>query len=157
MPQKIIIKISPEITVEILGDNPRDAIREAAFWAGLPTLCPKCGAPVRLFYRNPQDNSFWGLVCSGKVQHETNFGVPKVGAGLYYKDNEPWHNAFNQSGQRQERDYTAADEPKAEHERLDKLIADAWKKSKSNMPFADAVLKRFNRKQIGRASCRERV
>lgn len=132
------------MSVEIEAENARDIVEKAAFWHALPSDCPICHEPVRFFYREPKDNSYWGMHCLGTPKHETNFGVYKeIAKGLYYKGDKDWHTWSNgrdadDAGQ----PYTAASEPRAEHERLDKLIADARRKW-PDWDFVDAVRKQY--------------
>lgn len=77
--------------IEIENSDSKELIKEASFWQELPDVCAVCGENVRLFYRSPQDNDYFGLVCTGKTRHETNFGQLKKG-GLYYKNE--WHQVF---------------------------------------------------------------
>lgn len=90
------MKITIERTfgkIEVDSADAKELIREMSFWQTLPDICPLCGTELILFYRNPKDNSYYGLVCKGKVKHETNFGQHKVGDGLYYKNE--WKEAFS--------------------------------------------------------------
>lgn len=91
--QKVVIAIAPNVTVEIANDNIKRLIEQAAFWSELPSVCPLCKAPLVFFHRNPQDNDFWGQVCTGPVKHESSFGVyKKEEMGLYYKGQ--WQDAY---------------------------------------------------------------
>jgi hypothetical protein len=77
--------------IKIQGDNAKDVIKQAAFFEELPTGCPECGANVRFTYRVPDGNEFYGLICEGKVSHETTFGIYKDSKrGLFYKPNVRW-------------------------------------------------------------------
>ncbi len=77
--------------VEVEHSDSKDLIKDMSFWQSLPNQCPKCQTDLNLFFRSPQDNDYYGLVCSGKTRHECNFGQYKKG-GLYYKNE--WHDAY---------------------------------------------------------------
>lgn len=83
-------KVGDSIGFEMEVSDPKQAIVELAFWTGLPTNCPLCGADVRFFHRSPQEFNYYGLFCLGKVTHETNFGQKKIGGGLFYKGAHSW-------------------------------------------------------------------
>lgn len=147
MTQKLIIGIAPAVSVEIESDNVKDIIERASFWGCLPPQCPLCQAEVSFFYRTPQDNAYWGMQCNGEKTHQTNFGVFKdLTKGLYYKGDGSWHewSGRGNAGDEDDAPSDAASEPRAEHERLDRLITDAWSAKRRPKSFADAVKERFN-------------
>jgi hypothetical protein len=94
--QKLIIGIAPNMSVEIHSDSIKQVIEQAAFWNSLPAACPLCNAPVAFFHRDPKDNDYWGLNCTGPVTHESNFGVYKTTEkGFYYKGTRSWTKAYD--------------------------------------------------------------
>jgi hypothetical protein len=89
--QKLKINIMDNITVEFESADVADIIKRAAFWSELPKVCPLCQAPIVFFYRNPKDNDYYGLHCTGPRPHETNFGQYKLTEkGFYYKGTSSW-------------------------------------------------------------------
>ena len=93
MQQKLSIRVSDRITLTLESADMRELVRTGSFWSELPSQCPICQAPVQLMYRNPQDNEYFGMQCTGPTKHETNFGIYKESSkGLYYK--REWHAAF---------------------------------------------------------------
>lgn len=87
---KLLIQLSPTITVEVEGNEECECIRQAAFWTGLPTECPECGCPLTLFYRTPKDYEYYGLRCTGPVTHESTFGKHKADGSLFFREREPF-------------------------------------------------------------------
>ncbi len=97
MQQRITLQLSPSMKIEVEAADTKALIEKASFWSELPTTCPKCGASLNLFYRDPQGNSYYGLACSGPVKHESNFGISKQEEkGLFYKGE--WQDAYGQGG-----------------------------------------------------------
>jgi hypothetical protein len=68
----------------------KTAIESISFLHGLPEKCPVCDASIHFFYRSPQGNAYYGLVCSGAPAHEVNFGQHKEGGSLFYKGDGSW-------------------------------------------------------------------
>lgn len=60
-------------SLEIVGDDQKALIREAAFWQGIPETCPVDGSPVRFEYRNPQGYDYYMLV--SESGYEYKFGI----------------------------------------------------------------------------------
>ena len=75
MQQKLSIRVSDRITLTLESADMRELVRTGSFWSELPSQCPICQAPVQLMYRNPQDNEYFGMQCTGPTKHETNFGI----------------------------------------------------------------------------------
>lgn len=97
MQQKLSIRVSDRITLTLESADMRELVRTGSFWSELPSQCPICQAGVQLMYRNPQDNEYFGMQCTGPTKHETNFGIYKESSkGLYYK--REWHVAFQGGG-----------------------------------------------------------
>jgi hypothetical protein len=68
----------------------KTAIESISFLHGLPEKCPVCEAPIHFFYRSPQGNAYYGLICVGAPAHEVNFGQHKEGGSLFYKGDGAW-------------------------------------------------------------------
>lgn len=101
--ERLAIQIDDRMTVTIESTDVRELVKNASFWSELPRSCPTCGMTVQFMFRNPQDNEYYGMQCTGSPKHETNFGIYKDSAkGLYYK--REWHEAFG--GQDADGNYT---------------------------------------------------
>ena len=83
-----------DLTVEVEADTPTKAISQLNFWNSLPPVCPDCESELRLFFKNPSGNEYYGLRCIGPVPHEANFGIRKEDRGLYYKGDESFEIAY---------------------------------------------------------------
>jgi hypothetical protein len=144
MSQKLIIGIAPNITIEIDGNNAKEIIVQAAFWNSLPHECPLCNAPVQLFHRDPQDNDYYGLKCTGERPHQTNFGIYKeLSKGLFYKGDKSWTDWI--VGRDADEDQEGTREPAAEHDRLNKLIEAAWAAKPHKTSLHERLVQRFNK------------
>ena len=87
---RLRIKLTGIGWIEIEGDETHNVIAQAAFWGDLPAECPFCRSAVRLQHRQPKGFEYFGMVCSGTVQHECNFGQKKGTGELYYKGPGSW-------------------------------------------------------------------
>jgi hypothetical protein len=86
-------------TVTVEGDDPKETIRQAAFFQELPPSCPLCSEPIVFTYREAKGFSWWGLRCLGDTSHASEFGQKKEGGALFYKAKEEWHEWMKPSGQ----------------------------------------------------------
>lgn len=71
------------ITLE--APSPKELIQQLSFYSQLPQDCPVCGSSLGFTYREAQGYKFWGIICAGLPQHQTNFGQFKADGGLFYK------------------------------------------------------------------------
>jgi hypothetical protein len=90
VPMEVTLPVlGASMTIKMQFGNEREMIEAVAFFQSLPELCPVCDAPLVFQHRSPQDNDYYGLVCTGSPRHETDFGQPKdKGKILYYKASE---------------------------------------------------------------------
>jgi hypothetical protein len=93
---KLTINITADAVIEYEVKNEKDVFKAMGFWQSLPKVCPECGASVAFDYRNPQDNSYYLLACTGPVRHESALGQNRTGDTLYYKNG--WKQAFRGYG-----------------------------------------------------------
>lgn len=143
--QKLIIGIAPAMSVEIEGESTMSILELAAFWASLPMSCPICEAAVILTHRKPQGFDYAGMRCFGSPAHETTFGeykTPRV--GVYYKEGERWQAAYGHGDDNGEHRDVGV-EPKAEHDRLDGLIANEWGRTTRPRTFEESVRVKFDK------------
>lgn len=88
---KLTIPIAGDAIVEISGNDNKERIEQASFWMTLPKVCPECNAPLILSYRRPQNYPYYGLICTGDVPHECNFGIRRDDTSLFYNPHrKPW-------------------------------------------------------------------
>lgn len=78
----------PGGAIEISAANQKELIEEAAFWQSLPHTCPICGTETRLYYKEPNGFSYYGLICTNPQwpRHEMNCGQHKEGGTMFVKD-----------------------------------------------------------------------
>ena len=101
--QRLNIRITPDVSVTVENENVLALIRAAAFWSLIPKQCPICGSSLYFTYRTPKDFEYYGVKCTGTPAHETTFGEFKeAGKGLYYKESEPWKQAYQGGGAQQD-------------------------------------------------------
>jgi hypothetical protein len=102
--EKLFIKVSDRISVEIEGNSTKELIRKAAFWSAVPNACPICDAPLILTQRTTSEgHEYFGLKCIGVPPHSANFGEYKdQNKGLYYKTPEENYWSEGIFGQAQE-------------------------------------------------------
>lgn len=144
--QTLIIEIAPNITVKIESDDVKEIVQRAHFWNSLPNECPVCCASVTFFHKkSPRTgDEFWGLHCSGKPQHESNFGLYKdLARGMFYKGE--WQDAW--TGGNDDESQVGA-EPQAERDRLVKLIREKHKAHPKPFDLEAAVMKRFGGRML---------
>lgn len=101
MSLKTTFKFDDSLMLEWECAGIKPLIESIAFLHELPRTCPvpisddtECGAPLRFFFRSPQGNSYYGLICQGSPAHECNFGQHKEGGTLYYKGDGEFQIAF---------------------------------------------------------------
>lgn len=140
---KITYHTAGGATLEFEATDEKKAIESLAFWQGLPKICPLCAAPVHFFFRSPQNNDYYGLVCVGTPAHETNFGQYKTGGGLYYKGD--WKNVFGNHQSEQEREINNPNliESPAEEKRLRDEIVKEWQSKPRTQTLDGAVRERY--------------
>ena len=127
--------------LEFEATDEKKAIESLSFWQTLPQSCPTCGAPVHFFFRSPQDNNYYGLVCEGSPAHETNFGQYRTGGGLYYKGD--WKPVYGASEQSREINDASLIEPEAELNRLREEMKKEWHSKSRNQSLDGAIRERF--------------
>lgn len=87
--------------VTIEGDDPREIIEAATFWASLPPACPVCGATVRLQHQRVKSTrtetkgqtfDYYRVRCTGSpTAHEVTLGEHKdKQLGLFFPEDRPW-------------------------------------------------------------------
>jgi hypothetical protein len=97
------IKVTQEIgtlTVEVTGEEPKDIIRQLAFFGTLPAACPydlegaPCNYALQLTFKTvvPQHGEhkgktlkYYGLRCANTPAHECNFGQRADDGSIFYK------------------------------------------------------------------------
>ncbi len=91
-----------DFTVQSSEADFRDCMAELQFLTDAPRVCPVCGSPLTLNYRNPKSKAdgkryrYFGLICQNRNAddcHEKTFGQFEDGSGLFYKWNDedaPW-------------------------------------------------------------------
>jgi len=80
-----------EMTIQ--GTDMKEIFRKAAFWQGLPTVCPIDGYPTRLEFRSPQDYEYYMVVTTGPFPYEYKLGIHNNEARtLFTKDQWTYYN-----------------------------------------------------------------
>jgi hypothetical protein len=88
--QKITLKLSESMSIEIDGQDAREIWPIAAFWQSLPTQCPVCRSTLSIEYRTPQSYKYYILKCSGTPAHSVNLGQRTDTNQLYFDRSKPW-------------------------------------------------------------------
>ncbi len=86
---KLSARLSSNMQITIEAENPKEAIRQLAFFSELPTCCPRCQGDLKFTHRTVDGNDYYGIKCK-KDGHETTFGQHKDGIGLFYKSGMEW-------------------------------------------------------------------
>jgi len=74
------------MTITCSAESQKEVIREAHFWQFLPTVCPLDGTPTIFSYREPAENSYYGVVSTGFPKYEYKIGQHKTGGTLFTKE-----------------------------------------------------------------------
>lgn len=88
--QKMMIRLGPDITIHLEGNDPQELIRQAAFWGSIPKECALCKSALVFFHKTPGDNPYYGFRCLGNESHAINFSETKKEKQMYFDNRKPW-------------------------------------------------------------------
>lgn len=80
---KLILNADGTWSAECEGDTQQELIKQAAFWHGLPTVCPVDGSAVRFGYREGDDIPFYSLLSTGERVYEFPLGQGTGDRGMF--------------------------------------------------------------------------
>lgn len=86
--EKVTFFALNSMQITINADDFKDAIRQVQFFSDLPSECPfsECRSSLVFNYyktKPPGNHEFYGVRCTGEVQHSLNFHEHKENKGFY--------------------------------------------------------------------------
>lgn len=88
--QKLLLKLSDRMSIEIEAETSQDVIRTAAFWQSIPTQCAVCQATLVFDYQTPQTYKYYKLKCTGPTPHTVNLSERTDHSGMYFDNRKTW-------------------------------------------------------------------